>query len=45
LRDLDEVVSYVFREGRLHLALPIDSGILTFEAQIPAEPEGTPVAG
>ena len=30
LADLDQVVSYVFRDGKLYLALPIDAGILAF---------------
>ncbi|HEU0115797.1 MAG TPA: META domain-containing protein [Thermomicrobiales bacterium] len=44
LRDLDDAGSFVFRAGRLYLALPADAGILEFAATLPA-PEATPVAG
>lgn len=44
LRHLEESTSYVFRDGKLHLALKIDGGIVTFAAAaIPAD-AGTPVA-
>ena len=30
LRDLDQVTSHVFRDGKLYLALPMDAGIHAF---------------
>lgn len=45
LRDLDQVSSYVFRDGKLYLALPVDAGILEFTASYVAPPAGTPAAG
>ena len=42
LRDIDAAGSFVFRAGRLYLALPADAGILEF-ATLPAA-EATPVA-
>jgi len=44
LRDLGDASSFVFREGRLYLALPIDSGILEFDP-VYVDPNATPVAG
>lgn len=44
LRDLDQISSFVFRDGRLFLALPIDAGIHEFAAR-PADATATPVAG
>jgi heat shock protein HslJ len=44
LRDLGDSSSFVFREGRLYLALPVDSGILEFEPKYIA-PNATPTAG
>lgn len=41
--DLGEVSSFVFRDGRLFLALPMDAGIHEFAAVAP-EPEATPEA-
>ena len=39
LCDLDQVTSYVFRDGKLYLALPMDAGILAFAptAVVPRE--------
>lgn len=45
LRDLDEVSSHVFREGGLFLALPVDAGILEFQARYVAPDTATPEAG
>lgn len=42
--DLEAASSFVFRDGRLFLALPMDSGIHEFAAVLP-EPEATPEAG
>lgn len=42
LRDIDAAGSFVFRAGRLYLALPADAGILEFAATLPAA-EATPV--
>jgi heat shock protein HslJ len=42
--DLGAVSSFVFRDGRLFLALPMDSGIHEFAATVP-EAEATPEAG
>jgi heat shock protein HslJ len=44
LRDLNDTTSYVFRDGRLYLALMADAGISTFAAR-PITDEGTPVPG
>jgi heat shock protein HslJ len=44
LRDLDDSSSFVFREGRLYLALPMDGGILEFVPTY-VEPPATPAAG
>gem|GEM_PF-1371111 len=48
VRDVDEVSSFVFRDGRLYLALPVDSGIHEFAARYdqPARPadEAAPAA-
>jgi heat shock protein HslJ len=41
---LDDAVSLTFADGLLHLALPMDGGILTFRPQ-PYEPAATPEAG
>lgn len=45
LRDLDVASSHVFRDGRLYLALPVDAGIMAFEARYVEPDEATPVAG
>jgi heat shock protein HslJ len=51
LRDLGDTRSYVFRDGRLFLALMADAGISTFSASrieekaTPTAGEGTPVGG
>jgi heat shock protein HslJ len=45
LKDLDEVSSHVFRDGGLFMALPVDSGILEFQARYVAPEEATPAAG
>jgi heat shock protein HslJ len=45
LRDLDQVNSHVFRDGKLYLALPVDTGILEFTPVYVAPPKATPVAG
>ena len=44
-RYLDEAVSFVFREGKLYLALPVDAGIAEFAATVAEEGSGTPAAG
>lgn len=44
LRLLDEVTSFTFLEGRLVLALPVDAGVLIFEARA-IDNAATPVAG
>ncbi len=44
LRDLGDTRSYVFRDGRLFLALMADAGISTFAAS-PLPEEATPTAG
>lgn len=44
LRDLGDSSSFVFRQGHLYLALPIDSGILEF-APVYVEPNATPIPG
>jgi heat shock protein HslJ len=41
---LDQAVSLTFADGLLHLALPMDGGILVFRPQ-PYEPAATPEAG
>ena len=45
LRQLDQVVSFVFRNGMLHLALPADAGILAFAPTPVPTPGATPAAG
>jgi heat shock protein HslJ len=45
LRDLDQVTSHVFREGKLYLALPMDAGILAFAPTSLAPPAATPATG
>ncbi len=45
LRDLDQVTSHVFRDGRLYLALPMDAGIHAFAPTPVAPPAATPAAG
>jgi heat shock protein HslJ len=44
LTDLDQVSSFVFREGLLYLALPMDAGIHAF-AGTPPTIDATPAAG
>lgn len=44
LKDIDAFNSFVFRDGNLYLALPIDAGISEFVATLPP-PAGTPEAG
>jgi heat shock protein HslJ len=45
LRDLDQVTSHVFRDGKLYLALPMDAGIHAFAPTSIAPPAATPAAG
>jgi heat shock protein HslJ len=45
LRDLDQVTSHVFRDGKLYLALPMDAGIHAFAPTPVAPPAATPAAG
>jgi para-nitrobenzyl esterase len=45
LRDLEAVVSFVFRDGNLYLALPADAGILELAARAVEEVPATPAAG
>jgi heat shock protein HslJ len=45
LRDLDDVSSHVFRDGKLFLALRLDAGIMEFEARYVEPIEATPEAG
>jgi heat shock protein HslJ len=45
LRQLDQVVSVVFRDGKLYLALPADAGILAFAPTPVPAPGATPAAG
>lgn len=45
LKDIDAFSSFVFRDGNLYLALPIDSGISEFKATLLPEPDVTPEAG
>ena len=45
LRDLDQVTSHVFRDGKLYLALPMDAGILAFAPTSLAPAAATPAAG
>ncbi len=45
LRDLVSSTSHVFRDGALYLALPVDAGILSFEARYPLPASATPEAG
>lgn len=45
LRDLDDVSSHVFRDGKLYLALRVDAGIMEFEARYAEPDEATPEAG
>jgi heat shock protein HslJ len=44
LRYLDEAVSFVFRDGRLALSLPMDAGIAFFRPTVPPSPPATPEA-
>jgi hypothetical protein len=44
-RYLDEAVSFVFRDGKLYLALPVDAGIAEFAAVIAEEGGATPTTG
>lgn len=45
VRDIEMVSSHVFRDGGLHLALPVDAGILSFEARNVPPDAATPEAG
>ena len=45
LRDLDDVSSYVFRDGNLYLALRTDAGIMKFAARYDELPAATPRPG
>lgn len=45
LRDLDQVASHVFRDGKLYLALPMDAGILAFAPTSVVPAAATPTAG
>jgi heat shock protein HslJ len=45
LRDLEQVTSHVFRDGKLYLALPMDAGIHAFAPTSVAPPAATPAAG
>jgi len=45
LRDLAGTTSHVFRDGNLYLALPVDAGILSFEARYRPPASATPEAG
>ena len=45
LADLEEVSSYVFRDGELFLALPMDAGIMAFTPRYIAPDPATPGAG
>jgi heat shock protein HslJ len=45
LENLGHVSSHVFRDGRLFLALKLDSGIMEFAARQQDNPSATPVAG
>ncbi|MGH2531349.1 MAG: META domain-containing protein [Thermomicrobiales bacterium] len=42
--DLEEVNTYVFRDGNLYLALPMDAGIHEFAAIVAEPDQGTPAA-
>ena len=42
VKDLGFVRSYVFRDGKLHLSLMADAGIMTFTATYDAETAATP---
>jgi heat shock protein HslJ len=42
--DLEEVNTFVFRDGNLYLALPVDSGIHEFVARVAEPDQGTPTA-
>jgi hypothetical protein len=42
LRDLGDVSSYVFRDGKLYLALKVDAGIMEFHAFPLAASHATP---
>jgi heat shock protein HslJ len=43
---LDEAVSWVIRDGQLHLSLPVDAGIASFTpVVVPASPTATPATG
>ena len=45
LRYLDEAVTYTFREGKLYLDLPVDTGTAEFAVTVAEEGQGTPAAG
>jgi heat shock protein HslJ len=45
LRDLDSVSTFVFRDGNLYLALPVDAGILALSARYVTPTGATPEAG
>lgn len=45
VEDVGMVSSHVFRDGTLYLALPVDAGILAFEARYVAPEPATPAAG
>jgi heat shock protein HslJ len=45
LRDLDQVTSHVFRDGKLYLALPMDAGIHAFAPTSIAPLAATPATG
>lgn len=45
LKDIDAFSSFVFRDGNLYFALPIDSGISEFRATLLPTPSATPEAG
>jgi heat shock protein HslJ len=46
VRYLDEAVSWVIRDGQLHLSLPADAGIASFTPVVPSEaPNATPESG
>jgi hypothetical protein len=43
---LDEAVSWVIRDGQLHLALPVDAGIASFTPVVASStPTATPKTG
>jgi para-nitrobenzyl esterase len=43
--DLNDAVSWVIRDGQLHLALPVDAGIATFRPVVPSAPDAATPAG